>query len=119
MIAGDGEASVVSSSVTPSSQSQPLHSNSAHSSSSSADSLGLMVQVCIKMIRVRLELDCGGGVVEMFGVGGAKSGAVFTQAYQEYAAQVAQLEKNICMYLKVTCHSAYSNSQSQDIFQPI
>ncbi len=102
VIAGDCASSALSSSVaTPPSQSQSLHSNSYQSSNSSADSLGLMVQVCIKMIRVRLELDCGGGVLEMFGVGGAKSGAVFMQAYQEYASQVAQLERNICSYLKV------------------
>ena len=37
----------------------------------------------------------------MFGVGGAKSGAVFMQAYEDYSAQVAQLENNICNYLKV------------------
>lgn len=117
MIAGDGVDSALSSSATPPSQSQSLHSNSFHSSTSSADSLGLMVQVCIKMIRVRLELDCGGCVVEMFGVGGSKSGVVFMQAYQEYATQVAQLEKNICTYLKVTCYSSNASKLVNYIWQ--
>ena len=101
MITFDDASSVPSSSATPPSHSQSLHSNSIHSSSSSADSVGLMVQLCVRMIRARLELDCGGGVVEMFGVGGAKSGALFMQAYEDYSAQVAQLESNICSYLKV------------------
>lgn len=53
------------------------------------------------MIRVRLELECGGSVAEMFGVSGGKSGPTFTQAYQEYAGQVVQLDTNISTYLKV------------------
>ena len=40
-------------------------------------------------------------MVEMFGMGGAKSGTIFAQAHQEYATQVAQLERNVCIYLKV------------------
>lgn len=54
------------------------------------------------MIRVRLELYCGGDVEDMFTVGGVgKSGSSFTRAYLEYTAQVKQLDANICAYLKV------------------
>ena len=81
--------------------SQSLQSTSYQASPSLADSLGLLVQVSLKVIRVRLELDCGGGVVEMFGVGGAKSGTVFSRAYQEYAVQVEKLDTQVCSYLKV------------------
>ena len=40
-------------------------------------------------------------MVEMFGVGGAKSGTVFSRAYQEYAVQVEKLDTQVCSYLKV------------------
>lgn len=60
-----------------------------------------MIQVSMKTIRARLELGCRGGVEDVFGTGGGKSGATFSQTYQEYATQVAQLDANICLYLKV------------------
>lgn len=60
------------------------------------------------MIRVRLELYCGGDVEDMFTVGGVgKSGSSFTRAYLEYTAQVKQLDANICAYLKVCMYDFY------------
>lgn len=60
-----------------------------------------MIQVSVKTIRVRLELNCGGSVADVFGTRGGKSGSAFSQTYQEYSAQVAQLDANVCFYLKV------------------
>ena len=98
VIAVDGTSTVPLSSATPSSLSQ---SNTFQSSNSPADSLGVMVQVSIKTIRVWLELECGGGVADVFGTGGGRRGSAFAQTYQEYIARVAQLDANICFYLKV------------------
>ena len=100
-IAGDGTASSILSSTTPSSLSQSTQSSNFPSSNSAADSLGVMIQVSVKTIRVRLELGCGGGVEDVFGTGGGKSGANFSRIYQEYTTQVAHLDANICSYLKV------------------
>lgn len=102
MIAVDGAASTVLSSSTPSSLYQSTQFNNFPSSNGTADSLGVMIQVSVKTIRVRLELDCGGSVADVFGVGGGgKGGSAFTRTYQEYATHVAQLDANICFYLKV------------------
>lgn len=101
MIAVDGAASSVLSSTAPSLLSQATQSNNFPSSNSTADSLGVMIQVSVKTIRVQLELDCGGCVADVFGIGGGKSGFAFSRTYQEYVTQVTQLDANICFYLKV------------------
>ena len=85
-----------------SSTSSQSHRNFKNQSSDKpADSVGIMVQASIKAIKIRLELNCGGDVSEIFGVGRGGNGATFYSAYQDYATLVGQLDANICLYLKV------------------
>ena len=101
MIGADGSntSSTLSSSLT-----QSFQSGNYPSSDNIADSLGVMVQVSIKTISARLEMKCGGGVADVFGVGGhGKDSASFASTYKEYTSQITQLDTNICLYLKVLC----------------
>ena len=98
-------STVISTSATPSITSQHI-SGKVHwtSSDSLVDSVGVMVQVSLKKIMAELASECGGGVMDIFGVGRKNKAAVFAHAHQNYSISVACIDANICSYLKVQAH---------------
>ncbi len=94
---------IVDTSTTSSSLSQTLKITKYQSSDHPADSVGYMVRVYIQLIKNGLQLESEKDIADVFGVGGGgKGGSTFLQSYQEYSTQVAQVDSNICLYLKVS-----------------